>query len=277
MIESHPGEGTPLSEVRQKFLDELRRQVVLNSKSPATLRTYEVVLDSFQRGAGAEALEEIDQALVGRYLVAMREGTLAQSRKPNSQATVAKNWRHLNGFFQWCRRRGYAMPRDLFEEGRRGAMILTIPQPIIDEQEPKAWSPGEVESIRVAARTMGHNSAERALTMLVVELLLRTGMRLSELANVVLDDIQGDAIRIGKSKSVRQRRTRTTRWVPLYPEPRRMVAIWLERYRRDASTEHLLISPQTGKALTWRGIQSLVYRAHDNAVVQGGPHRYRHT
>ena len=262
--------------MQQKFLDEFRRQVVLGAKSQTTLRTYEVVLDAFGRGSRVEHLEEVDQDVVGKYLVDLREGRLPFSRKPNSPATVAKNWRHLNGFFQWCRRRGYRMHHSLFEEGRRGATILTIPQPIVDEGEPKAWSEGEIASIRQAARNSGHNAAERAFVMLIVELLLRTGVRLSELVNIKLDDIQGENIRVTKSKAVRGRRIRPMRWVPLYPEPRSMVAKWIEKFRPDAPTEHLLISPATGTAITMRGVQSMLQRIEKMVGCGSSAHRYRH-
>lgn len=256
---------------RRDFLDELRIKVETGSRSANTLWTYDKRLEFFERQMGVESWSQVDRPLVSRYLLGLRNGNLPDSRRPSSDHTIQHHWTHLVSFFKWARRRGYPVDPSLFELDDRGKQRFAIEQPLAEELDPKAWEPWEVTAIRHAAHVVGPRA------QLTVELLLRTGVRLSELANIKLDDIQGSNIRIGGSKSTRGRKVRTMRYVPLYPEVRNMVQVWVERYRPVSTLEYLLLQ-LNGKRLTARGIDSMLDRLHAMAgVSSGGAHRYRHT
>lgn len=261
-------------DARREFLADLGTQVALGGKSPNTLWTYEKRLEFFGRQTGVSDLGQIDRAVVHNFLLGVSGGTLPDSRKPASQSYVANHWRHLVGFLRWCRRRGYEVDPALFEQDDfTGRTRFSIVEPVVDEAdvEPQPWTSEEVDLIRDAAKVGG------ARDQVAVELLLRTGMRLSEVANLRLDDVQGENIRVARSKSVRGRRMRVTRWVPNYPALSRMLTAWVQRVRPSCPHEFVLCQAD-GARLTQRGIDSLLDRIHRRAGVgRGGAQRYRDT
>jgi integrase/recombinase XerD len=112
-----------------------------------------------------------------------------------SSGTVATFHRILRNFLGFCRRKGWEV----------GAETLDIAPPLQAAMEPETYTEAEEQRILDATRT----SRDRFL----VEFMLRTGLRLSEVALVTLDDVvrvpEGSYLRVGS------REARKDRIVPL--------------------------------------------------------------
>lgn len=252
-------QGRALLDLRREFLDELQGA----NRAASTVWWYEVRLEFFEREMGLTWLSDITRPTFNNYLLRLRAGNLPDSRKKNlSDAYVANHWRAITSFLKWCRRRGYQVDPGLFEsDGYRERMA--IKQPEVDEKETPRFSADEVEGLRAAATAKGARDA------LLIELLLQTGIRLSEAAAITLDDFQGPNLRIRKSKK------RKMRWPPLPSSLRRQVAAYVAG--RDPSGDQHLFLRSDGKPLSWRGIESVLDRIHRMAGVEGLTHKYRHT
>jgi site-specific recombinase XerD len=129
---------------------------------------------------------------------------------------------------------------------------------------------------RDAARLM---AAARASTdprdRLVVELLARTGMRASELA-----DLEADAVvRIGAGHWLRipLGKLRNDRYVPLHPELVQLLSAWTAARLEHIRRHHRLVADHRGP-LDRHLIARIVHRVARAAGVPGvHPHRLRHT
>lgn len=270
-------QGPSLTALRREFIDELKAA----NRSQETIDTYMRRLEFFQRNTGAERLDEVVRPLVNRFLLDLREGALPASRKRASDEYVANNWRHLVAFLKWCRRRGYQPDASLFElDDFTGRVRFALPQPEVDENEPDRFDYDEIEAIRAVARATGYR--EQTL----VELFLRTGIRLGEAARLRTEDVVGANLRIeylarvggGSAGTLRLSRTkkRKLRYPPLPTNLQRILAIYVERHRPVSQYDNLFLRSD-GRPLTARGIDSLLDRLHRKAEVTGGAHKYRHT
>lgn len=258
------------------FLQELTAEVRLGSKSHNTLRTYEGCLDFFERSVPVSNLNQVNRTVVMDFLTGVKEGTLPDSRHPGMDSYVERQWRHLKAFLKWCRKRGYPVDPELWEfDGERDC--FAVKRPYVEEQDHDLyiWQPDEVEVIRAAASSVGRRE------QLVVELLLRAGLRPGELIRLELDDVLDEdgnvreALRVRNSKS-RRGGVKVLRWVGLHSELRRMIAAYIEKYR-PASPHSQLILSQSGQPLALWGLRSLLVRLHARAGVSGSAYTYRHT
>jgi site-specific recombinase XerD len=275
--ESNSQAGTSFVEAQSAFLSALRQQVERGTKSEDTVWSYRHRLAFFHQNMQPDALAEVDDAFISRYLGGLRSGSLPHSRKAASEAYVANHWRHLNGFFRWCRQHGYALHPSLLSADSPSRALANPPLNVYDF-EPKPWTSAESSAIREVARAIGSPGLpSHALAILIVTLLFDTGIALRELAKLNIDDIRDDAIEVSKPRLVRGQPIMTKRTVPLNVELRPMLRYWIDSYRPSSPSSRLLISPRTGQPLSERGIQAMLTRIHHLAGLKGGAQRYRDT
>jgi site-specific recombinase XerD len=118
-----------------------------------------------------------------------------------------------------------------------------VRHPDIVAPEPKFLSPIEYRALRDTAKTEARVSA-------IIELILQTGMRISEVANLKLGDITRDLV------TVEAYATQPERQIPLNNPAREAIERYL-RERRDTESPHLFIS-KTGKPLAVRNIRASI-------------------
>src|SRR5260370_17284858 len=95
---------------------------------------------------------------------------------------------------------------------------------------------------------------------LAVQILLGTGMRVGELAELTLDDYESDGdvgfLKVRKGKGAKFRR------VPLSSRLRREIDRYLNRFRQDVETNRLLVKGN-GQPAPIITLQYLLMRMHD--------------
>src|SRR5450631_3405235 len=136
--------------------------------SPATLENYEWHL----RGSRAKiflADHEIvsPRQLDGETLEALQAELLAAGTSPALVHAFHRVWKNFGGF---CIRRGYGADPD----------VLAVKAPKQPHREPETYSAEDERRIMAAARSPRDR--------LLVEVLMRTGLRLEEVANLSIDD-----------------------------------------------------------------------------------------
>lgn len=172
------------------------------------------------------------------------------------QNTVSTHARVLHNFLVWCRQRGYIQfdPPPAPGPAPRSSETLTAAQ--------------AQHFLRVLSQ--GRNQIRNRAVGL---LLLSTGLRLGEIANLQLVDLEQDMLRV-RGKTSKSRRTRV---VPLG----QLAAAALQEYifwGRRGSTVPTMFLAEDGKPLGRNGLYILVKRAGRRAGLKRVyPHLLRHT
>ncbi len=213
----------------QKFLDFLKNQ----KRAHATILAYGKDIDQlakFSNERGKKAVNEITKDDLTAFLAKLeKDGYTAKSisRKINSIKT----------FYRFLRTNGFSKV-DVADE---------ISHPKYDVKPPRILSKLEYRALRDACRDDARISA-------VVELLLQTGIRIGELANLRLEDIDQKTGEI----RIRPYESHEGRTIPL----NRPVNAALERYikSRPQSDNPILFITKTGRPLLIRNIRTAIDR-----------------
>ena len=186
-------------------------------------------------------------------------GSSTSARKPASQSTINHYYRALNTFFAWLKR----------EELIADNPVARIKTPKIEQKVIQALNPQEVTRLLERFSARGYLDARnRAIVMM----LLDTGMRVFELANLRLDDVDttSGSILIRRGKGSKQRVVRIG--------AKAQKALWkyMTVYRRGDS-DRLFLS-RSGEPLDVTGIKIMIRRLGKKAGVENAHvHRLRHT
>ncbi len=244
------------------FLAEGRRR----NLSPSTLENYRAYL------AGPRTQQFLaDHRIIepGKFTAsALKEFERQLVEVGVSPGTLATFHRVLKNFAGFCIRDGYS------SEGG----VLEVKGPKLAQREPEVFSPQEEKRLLTAAKT--------PRDQMLIEFMLRTGLRLSEVCSVTVNDIidspQGSYVR------VRQGKGRKDRIVPLDTSEYRLgakVQRYIARSRPQGTqqTALFLSSRRDGSArgdyapLSPRGLQVLIRRLGEETGIRAHPHKFRHT
>lgn len=248
-----------------RFLRHLRLE---RNMSTNTLTAYGRDLQRMVRymddQLGIDRPEDLDRSALTEYLIDLREGGL----QPRSVA------RHMSTIRSYCH---YLVDRGVIEQNP--ATLLDMPK--LEHDLPDVLTEAEVERLLAAPGSQG----ERALRdTAMLETLYATGLRVSELVNLTLQDVDFDRAVVrcmGKG--------RKERLVPIGEVARDRLLVYLAQSRpvlaRAAGVSRrlgpcaaLFITSQC-KPMTRQGFWKLVKR---HALVAGidkpiSPHKLRHS
>ena len=213
-------------------------------------------LVAFLEKGGRQQLIQISLHDLEAYLAELdRKGYAGASRKRKTYA--------IKSLFSFLCHSGYT-DKDPAER--------LIP-PKMEQKEPRVLDRREYE---VLLRACSHHARDSA----VIELLLQTGLRLSEVAHLRVDDVELPG-RIGRDPDTVGRlhilsKGRKDRWVPLNYKVCRALKTWLET--RPGVGSGALFITKFGEAIGPRAIQHLVGKYLAEASIRGASvHTLRHT
>jgi site-specific recombinase XerD len=232
--------------------------------SPATIDNYRTYLlgpraEQFLHDYAIRAVADITPGQLRDFQTDLLEAGL-------SAGTAATFHRIIRNFLGFCRREGWGV----------SAETLEVAPPRQASVEPETFTEAEERRILEAART----GRDRFL----MAFMLRTGLRLSEVAAVTLDDVITAAG--GSYLRVRQGKGRD-RIVPLdtgkYRFSRTLHAYLQNDRPPDARDRHLFLTtrrdPLTGDfgPLDAQGIKMLLRRIGQETGIHVHAHKFRHT
>jgi site-specific recombinase XerD len=201
-------------------------------------------------------LEQVDLAALERYQAEMdKRGYQASTRNRKTYA--------IKTFFKYLQRQGAV--------AHNAASQLVAPQP--KKREPRFLSEEEYKAL---LRACSHHPRDAA----IVELFLQTGMRLSELANLTLNDVElprkisraPDAI--GTVRVTRKRGKVQT--IPLNYKACQALKTWLS-VRPNVDTRALFVT-KFRTSMSRRAIQYTIEKYLDLAKISNASvHTLRHT
>lgn len=218
--------------------------------------------DSFliaQRGNGKPRdWEALERDLIVEYLLTLR-------RKNYAEATVARKVAAIKSFFQFLQAEGTIRrnPAESLESPRVGRSL------------PKALSVTEVDEL--LEQPMKRNSPEARRDRAMLELLYATGLRVSELVSLDVDDVNmsGPYVRcMGKGSKERT--------IPIHEQAAGVVVDYLNDGRAGLvknRKESALFVNRRGERLTRQGFWLILkqYAKEANISTPVTPHTLRHS
>jgi site-specific recombinase XerD len=260
--QSLPQARPSLSPTWETAVQAFIRDARARNCSPATLQNYRNYLlgprsRQFVTDYHIRSISDVTADILRNFQYELLEAGLA----PGTAATFHRVVRNFLGF---CQRESWGVPDE----------ALTAPAPRQPQVEPETYSEEEERRLVQAART----DRDRFL----IEFMMRTGLRLTEVNNVTLDDViegpDGPYLRIRQGKGAKDR------IVPLDTKTARF-SRRLGSYIGNTHPRHrqLFLSsrkdPHTSdhEPLTPSAIKTLMKRLTETTGIHAHPHKFQHT
>jgi site-specific recombinase XerD len=230
------------------------RSLAGKNRSPATSRAYKTDLSQFigwiqENNLVARRVDQIERADVGEYFSSLAQRGLTGVSRARKMAAIREYFRFLEdlGHIQRSPAIGVETPKK--EKGTRTAL-----------------RPDEYTRMLSAA---GGNPRDYA----ILQVFLQTGIRISELCDLRLDDIdlEGQMLKVQSGKGM------VAREIELERKGIQAVRSWLA-IRPQVADDHLFLN-RYGEPIGQRGVRKLVtrYRVSAKLTKRATPHSLRHT
>jgi site-specific recombinase XerD len=252
-------------------LESLVKGYILNckteNKSPKTVSDYEMVLRNFIWYCHQNDFPEINKLNsfhIRHFLWYLGSethrwnSTSPAAKKKVSQATLNDYFRTLRTFFSWLEREELIMENP----------FKSLKPPKVDKKVIQALTPNEVERL---FKECAGKSALDVRNKAILSVFIDTGLRVSELTNLNIDDVNMDdgSILVKHAKGGKQRIVRIG--------TRAQKALWkyVTLYRKGNSNRVFI--NRNGEPLDVRGTKILTKRIGDKTGIKVHPHKLRHT
>ena len=223
-----------LKSLLPKFVANLEEK----GRSPSTVLAYRADLEQL-----ISYLQDKNKVLANQVssddVASFRDSLLAQKYTPKS---VSRKLNAVKTFFRWL----------LSEKHISSDPSAEVAHPKIDPSMPKFLSPLEYRALRDVVRDDIRIAA-------IVELILQTGMRISEVANVKTKNIKSEEVKIEAYA------TQPERTIPLN-KPAKVVVDQYVEIRPTANSPHVFVS-KNGKPLAVRNIRAAIDRYFSKADI----------
>ncbi len=222
-------EPTDLRGLLNSFVENLNAQ----KRSPFTIVAYKKDLEQFIGYLTAQekiSMRDVNKEDIKNFinkLLSEKYTKKSASRKLNSIRT----------FFRFLKN----------QEVIQQNPSLEVTHPKYSQTPPRILSKLEYRALRDLAK-------EDLRTYAIIELLLQTGVRIGELANIRVDDIKEDGLIIGQ------------RNIPLNKAVKKAVNNYLKA-RYQTQDDHLLVT-KTGRPLLIRNIRTIIDRCFKEVGIQ---------
>lgn len=239
----------------------LRDARLVRNLSGNTVTAYRRDLERFhafcRERLGLQRAEAIDREVVFAYLIELREAGL-------HDRSVARHLSSLRGFSRWLVDRGAVQE----------SPAALVDMPNAPQLLPDVLTPEEVERLLSAP---GDADARALRDTAMLETLYATGLRVSELCGLCLDDVdleRGVVRAMGKG--------RKERIVPMGDAARTAILRYLEQARPELGghlgRDELFVNGR-GQPMTRQGFWKVVKRHAEAAGIDKpiSPHRLRHS
>lgn len=219
----------------QKFIDHLKAL----DRSSNTIVAYRGDLEQFEEYLAEVEVDAVDQ-IETKHIKGFKEHL---SNKDYTAKTISRKLNSVKSFFRFLVEEGI-IDRDVSRP---------VKHPKIENDLPRVLEPMEYRALRDICR---HDKR----TLAIVELMLQAGLRISEVANLRIDDIGEDTIK------VRAYESHEGREIPLNRAAEEAIEEYLEE-RGSARKDYLFIT-KTGRQLLVRNIRSIINRYLEKAGLE---------
>ncbi len=226
---------------------------------PKTVQEILRAVKKLFQSMGDTNIEQVSTAHVRAHLYQQKEERLWSAR------TLRNHRQYLNTFFTWCVEEGHVTENPV-RKIARPKLPKTLPRFITKQQAFSVLYHTEYYPWRY--------KFERVRNVAIIALFLMTGLRLNELINLQLQDVDMNAQEI----LVRKGKGRKERIVPIYPKLERILKTYLEEKQRlNKPTAWFFHSAKSDKRMTAKTVQKVCQKISKKAKIKFTPHMLRHT
>ncbi|HBV88084.1 MAG TPA: recombinase XerC [Desulfosporosinus sp.] len=235
-----------------ELLNDFRNELLREDKSENTVASYISDINSFlswYEGSTSEGIEKLialDLKDYRSYLLGNRSAKVA---------TVNRKVASINKFMDWLHNEGHLQKSLKLKQVKQNT-----------PQEFKGLSEREVKTLRKEVHRNGNKR-----DILIIELLLNTGLRVSELCNIRIGDIEASE-RKGRIKVMGK--GMKERVLQLNKEVREAIEEYLQ-VRPKMDCDCLFVGQRGG--LTRNGVFKSIKKYADRIGIEVSPHTLRHT
>jgi tyrosine recombinase XerC len=236
----------------RKYIDQfLSHLEVEKNYSPHTLLNYKIDLEEFSIFLGKTPLNQVDYSVLRRFLAQIR----GRSLKPRS---IARKLSSLRSFFKY-------LQRERIVSSNPAALLVT---PKLDKPLPHFLS--EQEAIKMVDAP-AEDKVSQFRDKAIFETLYSTGIRVSELVGLDIDDVDfiSNIIRVmGKG--------RKERLVPIGDKALGAIQYYIDHRKQKVN---VLFLNKNSTRLSTRGVSNIVNKyVTQQAIAQHvTPHMFRHS
>lgn len=225
-----------LKETLPLFIESLTQK----GRSPSTILAYRADLEQLN-----DYLVKVNIAfaseVTGKHLEDFRDLLLGEKYTPKS---VSRKLNAIKTFFRFLIDKG-EISTDPSE---------SVSHPKVDASLPKFLSPMEYRALRDIARDDKRIAA-------IIELILQTGMRISEVANLKLENVKGEKLVIDAYA------TQPERTIPINKRATDALSDYLRE--RPQTTSPYVFTSKNGKPLAVRNIRAAIDRYMQKSEISG--------
>ncbi|HAZ38145.1 MAG TPA: integrase [Clostridiaceae bacterium] len=245
-------------DIKEYYLNDFVDYLYQNDKSPGTVSTYTINIRYFIR----YYIESYDESFIPENVIMMdlqdyRNYLLNIKRQKAS--TINNKIAALKEYFFFLQSKGIIKtnPAENLKKIRTNKPTA-----------PKSFSDSDFKKIKRYVY-----KSQKELWIVIFELLSKTGIRVSELINIRLNDItinerSGNLRVIGKNRKERN--------IPLHVDVRKAIDSYMEiRNKFLINSEYLLISERK-QPFTRSGIFKILKRWENDTNIKIHPHMFRH-
>ena len=223
-----------LKSLLPKFIANLEDK----KRSPSTILAYRADLEQLLEYLLGKNKVTSDQ-IVQSDIESFRDTLLTQKYTPKS---VSRKLNAVKTFYRWL----------ISEKLVSTSPAESVAHPKIDTNAPKFLSPLEYRALRDVVRDDPRIAA-------IVELILQTGIRISEVANLKIDDVKGDEIKIEAFA------TQPARSIPINKPAKEALDKYIS-IRPQSDSKFAFVS-KNGKPLAVRNIRAAIDRYMQKAEM----------
>jgi site-specific recombinase XerD len=252
-------------------LESLAKGYILNcrteGKSPKTISCYEMALRNliwYCKEQGFPEVQKLTAVHIRHFLWYLASephrwnSTSPAARRQASSTTVNNYFRALRTFFGWLEREELVIENP----------FKNLKAPKINKTIVQALSTAEIDRLfKVCSGKSMLDVRNRA----ILSVFLDTGLRLSEVTNLTIDDTHMD----DGSLFIRHGKGGKQRIVRIGAKAQKSLWRYVTLYRKGNSNR--LFLNRSGEPLGLRGMKILITRLGDKAKVKVHPHQLRHT
>lgn len=267
--------GSPAGIPFSQLLNDYRLSLEAANRSPKTISWYAEILQrysEFLESAGLlKPIDELGREELRAYVVHL-QNTTRWSSNPHIRAPQGKlsaysiqgHVRAIKAFFSWLKTEEYIDHNSLDK----------FPLPKVPQNAVKTLTP---EQITTLLSSVDRHSAVGAKYYCILLLLLDTGMRISELVSITMEDLD-------LSQSVIRVLGKGQKWriVPFCKETRKELVRYINHSRTTLGPQDsgYLFHIQCGDHISVGSVQQFIRRLVVRAGLDGvkcSPHTFRHT
>jgi len=239
----------------ERYIEKFIRYLDIEKNySKYTILNYKLDLEGFRAFLKETSLENVDYLTLRKYLATLKEKKL-------TSRTVGRHLSTLRSFFKFLSREGLL----------KNNPILSLSSPKLDKHLPQFLT--EEEVIRLIDSVVPKNEKDELglRNKAIIETFYSTGMRISEVVGLNLEDIDfvSDTIKVlGKGKK--------ERLVPIGDHAVRAIRLYLDKRKKES---RVLFLNKNGNRITDRGVRGVMVKYLHAASIKDGisPHTLRHS